>query len=339
MTDLRSDSDAPGPVAHAPLEQCAPYLWGDLDPQDEWEFERHLGTCVICLDECDRLGPLVGAFSGLTTGEVAGLLTADTAATPGGPPAPSPVPVERPGSAPDPPPTGHPGSTPTRPPRAGSGSDPATVSTGPAAVGADGAATATGADVAPGRPESSRPAPAPSRPGPTDRPRSRDAAGRGPAGREPDRVRRGRRRWLVAGTLAMVAAVSLGVTLGQRQQSGAPVAGRSTVNPVNAGVTVEGVGASARLSVTVSARTDRPGPVADVRATVIGLTAGVEYRLYAVAADTRTYQVAQWTATTGPQEVTGEIAVAVDTLAFFAVAQADGTAVVSARIGRPTGPR
>ncbi|MEU8372987.1 hypothetical protein AB0C22_07660 [Micromonospora sp. NPDC048894] len=369
MTDLRSDSDAPGPVAHAPLEQCAPYLWGDLDPQDEWEFERHLGTCVICLDECDRLGPLVGAFSGLTTGEVSGLLTADTAATPagppaptstpsdppaptptpagpsgptlaaGGPPAPTPVPAERPGSAPAPPPTGHPGSTPTPAPRGGSGSDPATVSTGPVAVGADGAATATGADVAPARPEPSRPAPAPSRPAPTDRPRTRDAAGRGPAGREPDRVRRGRRRWLVAGTLAMVAAVSLGVTLGQRQQSGAPVAGRSTVNPVNAGVTVEGVGASARLSVTVSARTDRPGPVADVRATVVGLTAGVEYRLYAVAADTRTYQVAQWTATTGPQEVTGEIAVAVDTLAFFAVAQADGTAVVSARIGRPTGPR
>lgn len=137
----------------------------------------------------------------------------------------------------------------------------------------------------------------------------------------------------------MVAAVSLGVTLGQRQQGNAPQARQSTVNPVNAGVTVEGVGASARLSVTVSARTDRPGPVAKVRATVVGLTPGVEYRLYAVAADTRTYQVAQWTATTGPQEVTGDIAVAVDTLAFFAVAQADGTAVVSARIGRPASPR
>lgn len=349
MTDLRSDSDAPGPVAHVPLEQCAPYLWGDLDPQDEWEFERHLGTCTICLDECDRLGPLVGAFSGLTTGEVADLITDDTPPTPPEPTRSAPMqsgstatPVELPGSAPTP------------APRGGSGPDTATASVGPestgwtptapASVEADDAVTASGAGVASGHAAPSPPGPAQTRPGArdpgaTDRPRTRDTAGRGPVGREPDRSRRGRRRWLVAGTLAMVAAVSLGVTLGQRQQGNAPEARQSTVNPVNAGVTVEGVGASARLSVTVSARTDRPGPVAKVRATVVGLTPGVEYRLYAVAADTRTYQVAQWTATTGPQEVTSDIAVAVDTLAFFAVAQADGTAVVSARIGRPASPR
>ncbi|WP_431885581.1 hypothetical protein [Micromonospora wenchangensis] len=287
MTDLRSDSDAPGPVAHAPLEQCAPYLWGDLDPQDEWEFERHLGTCTICLDECDRLGPLVGAFSGLTPGEIADLRAVPAA-----------------------------DSAPVVP-----------------------AAESLPATELPPAPELPPAVDAASRPVPADRPPSRGADGRGPAGRAPDRVRRGRRRWLVAGTLAMVAAVSLGVTLGQRQQVGVPDARRSTVNPVAAGVTVEGVGAATRLSVTVSARTDGPGPASDVRATVLGLTAGVQYRLYAVAADTRTYQVAQWTATTGPQEVTGQIPAAVDTLAFFAVAETDGTALVSARIGRTAGPR
>ncbi|WP_420116534.1 hypothetical protein [Micromonospora sp.] len=292
MTDLRSDSDAPGPVAHAPLEQCAPYLWGDLDPQDEWEFERHLGTCTICLDECDRLGPLVGAFSGLTPGEIADLRTG-----------------------------------------------PADATAAPALPAADTAPDATPAPTATPDPGGASGDSSPSRPGPADRPPSRGADGRGPAGRAPDRVRRGRRRWLVAGTLAMVAAVSLGVTLGQRQQGGAPDARQSTVNPVAAGVTVEGVGAATRLSVTVSARTDGPGPASDVRATVLGLTAGVQYRLYAVAADTRTYQVAQWTATAGPQEVTGEIPAAIDTLAFFAVAETDGTALVSARIGRPAGPR
>ncbi|MGV9980300.1 hypothetical protein ACWDUH_21745 [Micromonospora wenchangensis] len=293
MTDLRSDSDAPGPVAHAPLEQCAPYLWGDLDPQDEWEFERHLGTCTICLDECDRLGPLVGAFSGLTPGEIADLRAVPAAE-----------------------------SAPVVP-----------------ALGVTPAPELPPAVDAASRPSAAPPGPSPSRPVPADRPPSRGADGRGPAGRAPDRVRRGRRRWLVAGTLAMVAAVSLGVTLGQRQQVGVPDARRSTVNPVAAGVTVEGVGAATRLSVTVSARTDGPGPASDVRATVLGLTAGVQYRLYAVAADTRTYQVAQWTATAGPQEVTGQIPAAVDTLAFFAVAETDGTALVSARIGRTAGPR
>ncbi|MFJ8690770.1 hypothetical protein [Micromonospora wenchangensis] len=324
MTDLRSDSDAPGPVAHAPLEQCAPYLWGDLDPQDEWEFERHLGTCTICLDECDRLGPLVGAFSGLTPGEIAGLRAVAADDTAPVLPAADAAPTATPASTATPAVGGAPAPAPASAP------DPPT------------AAPTSASEPVPAVDVASRPAPpepSESRPGPADRPPSRDAAGRGPAGRAPDRVRRGRRRWLVAGTLAMVAAVSLGVTLGQRQQGGAPDARRSTVNPVAAGVTVEGVGAATRLSVTVSARTDGPGPVSDVRATVLGLTAGVRYRLYAVAADTRTYQVAQWTATTGPQEVTGEIPAAIDTLAFFAVAEADGTALVSARIGRPAGPR
>ncbi|MFC5945714.1 hypothetical protein, partial [Micromonospora harpali] len=82
MTDLRSDSDAPGPVAHAPLELCAPYLWGDLDPQGEQDFERHLGTCSLCLDECDRLGPLVTAFSGLTSDEAAELLAVGSVPAP-----------------------------------------------------------------------------------------------------------------------------------------------------------------------------------------------------------------------------------------------------------------
>ncbi|MEV0941457.1 hypothetical protein AB0I90_13890 [Micromonospora wenchangensis] len=308
MTDLRSDSDAPGPVAHAPLEQCAPYLWGDLDPQDEWEFERHLGTCTICLDECDRLGPLVGAFSGLTPGEIADLRVVPAAESAPVVPAAESAPVV-PALGVTPPPEAPP------------------------------AAESLPATELPPAPELPPAVDAASRPVPADRPPSRGADGRGPAGRAPDRARRGRRRWLVAGTLAMVAAVSLGVTLGQRQQVGVPDARRSTVNPVAAGVTVEGVGAATRLSVTVSARTDGPGPASDVRATVLGLTAGVQYRLYAVAADTRTYQVAQWTATAGPQEVTGEIPAAVDTLAFFAVAETDGTALVSARIGRTAGPR
>ncbi|MFI7432241.1 hypothetical protein [Micromonospora haikouensis] len=303
MTDLRSDSDAPGPVAHAPLELCAPYLWGDLDPQGEQDFERHLGTCALCLDECDRLGPLVTAFSGLTSDEAAELLAVGSAPAPAEEAAPPVV------ARADQEPAAGPDSTRAAEPAAGPGSTPPVE---PDAAGGTGRSR-------PGR-----------RPAGTTGP-----AGRGPTGHAPDRARRGRRLWFVAGGLAVVAAVSLGVSLGQRYAGRAPEAGPATVNPVNAGVTVEGVGATARLSVTVSARADRPGPVADVRATVVGLTAGVEYRLYAVAADTRTHQVARWTATAGTQEVTGEIAVPVDTLAFFAVADADGTAVVSARLGAP----
>ncbi|KWV29577.1 hypothetical protein [Micromonospora rifamycinica] len=326
MTDLRSDSDAPGPVAHPQLQWCAPYLWGDLDPQDEWDFERHLGTCAVCLDECDRLGPLVGAFSGFTTGEVADLLA--DADTPD--PTPPPPPPSAPALTPPPTPTSESVAAPT-PPASESVAAPTQTPT---------------SGVADPSPEAVEPATTvgaggtPPRPAPPDRrpPGDPGPAGRGPGGRGSDRSRRGRRRWLVAGTLAVVAAVSLGVTIGQWQQGGPPDA-RSTVNPVNAGVTVEGAGVTARLSVTVVARPDGSGPVSGVRATVVGLTAGVDYRLYAVAADTRTYQVAQWTATAGPQEVTGEIPVALETLAFFAVAEADGTAVVSARIGRPTGPR
>ncbi|WFE61234.1 hypothetical protein [Micromonospora sp. WMMD712] len=314
MTDLRSDSDAPGPAAHAPLESCAPYLWGDLDPQAEQDFERHLGTCAICLDECDRLGPLMTAFSGLTSDEAADLLAVGSA--------PAPVGAHTPPAATGTRTDGEPG--------AGPGPTADSEST------ADSRPTAGPESTAAGPVDAPEPVGVTDRGRPGRRPaRAAGPAARGPAGHAPGRARRGRRSWLVAGGLAVVAAVSLGVSLGQRYAGGPPETGSATVNPVNAGVTVEGTGATARLSVTVSARAGRPGPVADVRATVVGLTAGVEYRLYAVATDTRTHQVARWTATAGPQDVSGEITVPVDTLAFFAVADADGTAVVSARLGGP----
>ncbi|HWS31770.1 MAG TPA: zf-HC2 domain-containing protein [Actinoplanes sp.] len=68
MTDTHSTD--PG---HAQLRSCAAYLLGGLDAETEQEFERHLATCVLCLDECDRLGPLVTSFGDFSPEEAAAL--------------------------------------------------------------------------------------------------------------------------------------------------------------------------------------------------------------------------------------------------------------------------
>lgn len=57
MSDLRTSPD------HPYLDSCTLYLLGGLDPAAEREFENHLGTCPLCLDECERLGPAASGFA------------------------------------------------------------------------------------------------------------------------------------------------------------------------------------------------------------------------------------------------------------------------------------
>ncbi|MEV6343996.1 hypothetical protein [Actinoplanes sp. NPDC051851] len=48
---------------HAELETCVLYLSGRMDPEAVEAFERHLGRCVICVEECDTLGPLASILA------------------------------------------------------------------------------------------------------------------------------------------------------------------------------------------------------------------------------------------------------------------------------------
>ncbi len=76
-----------------------------------------------------------------------------------------------------------------------------------------------------------------------------------------------------------------------------------------------------------------------VRLTMTGLRPGLLYRLYAVSRDGRTHQVRDWLGAAGTQQITGELSLPVDTLAFFTVTEANGDPVVTAPLVRSTGQR
>jgi hypothetical protein len=271
MTDLQSTSGNADPVDHAELRTCALYLTGGLVAEAELAFERHLGSCPRCLDECDRLGPLVTAMSEFDAGQIEAVLAENPF-----PPAAAPFDVA------------------------------------PAGAGPTGVAPA----------------------GPV-RPTAPPKGGR-PAGR-PGRSQL--RRRLTLSALAVVAVVSLGVALSLQSSDTTPGGGQTTIAPRPVAVTAEGVGGSVRLSVTVVARTDRSTPTSTITATIVGLPPGEQYRLYAVTSDAETHQVAEGTASAGTVRATGEFALPIDQLAFFAVTRLDGGTLVSARIIRSTPTR
>jgi anti-sigma factor RsiW len=134
------------------------------------------------------------------------------------------------------------------------------------------------------------------------------------------------RRTLIAALVAAAAVAAGATAFGVRELVTAP----GPVSPVSASARAEGVGATARLTVTMAAK-DR---VTTVVASIVGIEPGLKYRLYATTTAGQTLLVAEWTGTTGAQEVAGEAAAPLADLAFFSVTKDDGTSVVLARVER-----
>ncbi|WP_405089952.1 zf-HC2 domain-containing protein [Micromonospora sp. NBC_01392] len=95
--------------------------------------------------------------------------------------------------------------------------------------------------------------------------------------------------------------------------------------------TGEAPGQGVSLSVSI---TTHEGQGSTIRITATGLRPGLRYRLFAVTRDGVTHPVRDWTASAGPQEVTGELSPSVDDLSFVGVGRPDGTSVVTAPISR-----
>ncbi|MET7394096.1 zf-HC2 domain-containing protein [Dactylosporangium sp. NPDC005572] len=164
--------------------------------------------------------------------------------------------------------------------------------------------------ASPGRP-ATRPPSAPSAPAVSRRPGARRSVLR--------------RAWSAVGVVAAVILVVVGLVMYLPSDTD-----RTPTHLVGVSVTAQGAAGSARLQVSVAGNDGR----STVVASVAGLEAGVQYRLHAVTIDEATHQVAAWQGRQEVQEITGEIPVAIDTLAFFTVTAPDGSVVVSARIAR-----
>lgn len=157
-------------------------------------------------------------------------------------------------------------------------------------------------------------------------------SGTAPAGRPAGRgarpagsARRGRalggrpvRVVLAAVAIALVLGVGVGVWL--------------TVGSTGSTVAFAGSEANAATGVSMSVSVAAQGNGSHVDATVNGLTAGVEYQLYAVDAAGHTMVVARWVPDHGSQAVSGDIPTSVSDLAFFSVAEQGGAVLVTLRL-------
>jgi hypothetical protein len=151
-----------------------------------------------------------------------------------------------------------------------------------------------------------------------------------PGGARPSSARRGSRHGRVAiwaGAAVVVIVLASG--------GAAVVNGWSASDDRVLTASGEAPGYGASLSVSVTGSDDG----STIRITAIGLRPGISYRLFAVTLDGATHEVRGWTASAGPQEVTGETSLAIDDLAFITVSQVDGAAVVTAPIARGAAPR
>lgn len=142
----------------------------------------------------------------------------------------------------------------------------------------------------------------------------------------PSRRRSWSRPQLAVLALATVVAIGIGAVGGfiaGREQSNAP----TSISLVAVG---DGESSDASMSVFVLGRRDG----VTVHATVTRLEPGVLYRLLAVTAEGRTLVVTEWWGQEGVQDISGDLDVAADSLAFFSVVRADGTQVMLARVQR-----
>ncbi|SCG33858.1 Putative zinc-finger [Micromonospora humi] len=304
-------------------EALALYLLGALDDADRVAFEAHLAGCDECLTAAADLGDATSGLGTLDAGDWAEFDLPPTAVLP-------------PRSAPE-----------SAPPAVPALVEP--VAPEPVTPVASGSATPTAAEPeAPAVGASSASVPG-SSPDPGDASAPDGAAvtagrrlvrsGRGPGGTTapasaPGGVRPGggrsrapspRRRLLLwAGAVVLAVAVLTGGIV-------AAVGGGGGRDDLVLTATGEAPGQGVGLSVSI---TTHEGQGSTIRITATGLRPGLRYRLFAVTRDGVTHPVRDWTASTGPQEVTGELSPPVDQLSFVGVGLPDGTSVVTAPISR-----
>ncbi|WLS48808.1 zf-HC2 domain-containing protein [Micromonospora profundi] len=325
---------------HATL---ARYLLGALDEPERVAFEAHLAGCWECLSAAGDMGSVTSALPELDAADWEALAALPPEVVPPTEPATSMVvppatgsalppdglavgagadpadaaadsaravvdPVEAPAVPAEPPSDGPPAEPPsdgppaevTVPTQASGGADVARRrgnrgGAGPRAVGSD-------------RPSGSRPGP----------PAGSDSR----PGRPPGDPRR-RRLKLWAGVAAAVLAV---VLAGGGVVAGLGLTNSDVVLTANGEAPAQGVS----LAVTITTDEDR----SSIKVTAIGLRQGLRYRLFGVTRDGATHVIRDWTASSGPQEVSAELSLPVNDLAFVTVGLADGTAIVTAPISR-----
>ncbi|WFE93146.1 zf-HC2 domain-containing protein [Micromonospora sp. WMMD987] len=342
---------------HAAL---ALYLLGALDEAERVAFEAHLAGCGECLSAAGEMGSVTSALGGLDAADwddLGGLPEFVPPAELTPPSGRTPVPSAGlpPSVAPDTPPGGAtadagmvagasgaastvagaasggrvgdgtaPGTdvdtgaepSPVEPASTTAGAEPGTGATPTSAGGTTRRGTGPrAADT--GRPAGSRPAG--SRPGGGGPGTTSAAAGTRPA----DPARR-RRLVLWSGVAAAVVAVVL---------AGGVAAVTGFGDRSGVVLTATGEAPAQGVSLSVAITTDE-GTGSTIRITATGLRQGLRYRLFAVTRDGVTHVVRDWTASTGPQEVTGELSLPVADLAFVTVGLVDGTAIVTAPISR-----
>ncbi|MFJ6151475.1 MULTISPECIES: zf-HC2 domain-containing protein [Micromonospora] len=337
---------------HATL---ARYLLGALDEPERVAFEAHLAGCWECLSAAGDMGSVTSALPELDA--------ADWEAFAALPPEVV-LPTEPATSMVVPPATG-----PALPPdglAVGAAADPVGAAADPVGAAADPADAA--ADSADAAADSARavvdPVEAPAVPAepPSDGPpaevtvptqasgradvarRTGSRGGAGPRtvgsdrpsgsrpgppagsdsrpGRPPGDPRR-RRLKLWAGVAAAVLAV---VLAGGGVVAGLGLTNSDVVLTANGEAPAQGVS----LAVTITTDEDR----SSIKVTAIGLRQGLRYRLFGVTRDGATHVIRDWTASSGPQEVSAELSLPVNDLAFVTVGLADGTAIVTAPISR-----
>jgi hypothetical protein len=156
--------------------------------------------------------------------------------------------------------------------------------------------------------------------------------------------RRERRGWLSGLSVGRLVAGTFAPTrwaLGARIVAAA--AAVAVMLSVGIGVWLQWPGGGAGSDLTVAAKNQSSGARASivvtgrdtgahVEATLSGLEPGVRYELVAVAVDGETAVAAQWAGTSETSKVVGDVGLAPDDLAFFTVAEQDGSVVLTVRV-------
>ncbi|NJC11552.1 hypothetical protein F4558_001378 [Micromonospora profundi] len=323
---------------HATL---ARYLLGALDEPERVAFEAHLAGCWECLSAAGDMGSVTSALPELDAADWEAFAALPPEAV---------LPTEPATSMVVPPATGS--ALPPDGLAVGAGADPVGAAADPADAAADSARAVVDpveAPAVPAEPPSDGPPagvtvstqasggadvarrrgnrggagprtvgsdrPSGSRPGPPAGSDSRP-------GRPPGDPRR-RRLKLWAGVAAAVLAV---VLAGGGVVAGLGLTNSDVVLTANGEAPAQGVS----LAVTITTDEDR----SSIKVTAIGLRQGLRYRLFGVTRDGATHVIRDWTASSGPQEVSAELSLPVNDLAFVTVGLADGTAIVTAPISR-----
>ncbi|MFE9191952.1 hypothetical protein ACFYL6_20310 [Micromonospora sp. NPDC007208] len=139
----------------------------------------------------------------------------------------------------------------------------------------------------------------------------------------PTRRRRGAmvRAGLMLTTALAVAGLAIGALVQHVDRVAPPLA-----------VTVTAVAADSATGASLSVVATAQGDGVGVKAAVDGLKKGIGYRLMAASSDGRVWRVLSWEADDKTQNVSGHLAVPLDSVASFTVARAGGGAVVTANV-------